>query len=387
MAFLMFGCGVIVAEGSTPLNLTNGTSLLTNIPSAVVPSSNTIVLTKYFNGAVLTNAVLVNSSLGKFCLQLFPTNAPNTVANFLRYVNAGSYKDLVINRSVPNWVIQAGGYNLRYGTNGSPYINPVTPFTNVLVSEAGISNTVGTVAMALSTGSNSATCEWFINLSNNATSLDGTNNGGPFTVFAKVMGSGMSNVVNPIAALPNYDESGSFGAAWSDTPLRNYAAGAGIQIPNLVMIENITPSTVPYYVVNSDTNHFSTQINGTNLVVKYKGLVGKILENPATITAYAADSNGNVVEKSFQVVNQKIYQSIYFPVNYVNYSTNSFNFPNYPTASSGLGVSVQIKSGPAKIANGRIVLTGPGVVIMIANQPGNAVYNAAPAATGYLIIN
>jgi trimeric autotransporter adhesin len=59
--------------------------------------------------------------------------------------------------------------------------------------------------------------------------------------------------------------------------------------------------------------------------------------------------------------------------------SNSGTFALSATASSGLPVSFTVTSGPALLSGADITLTGvPGTVVILASQPGNAVYNAAP---------
>ena len=91
---------------------------------------------------------------------------------------------------------------------------------------------------------NSATSQWFINLANNASALDGQNGG--FTVFGRVIGSGMA-VVDAIAAVPIFNAGGVF----SDLPLINYTAPNEIRRENLVFttlsasdVTAITPSVL-----------------------------------------------------------------------------------------------------------------------------------------------
>jgi len=52
-----------------------------------------------------------------------------------------------------------------------------------------------------------------------------------------------------------------------------------------------------------------------------------------------------------------------------------------PTASSGLKVTVTVKSGPATISGNTVTLTGTGTVVLAADQAGNANYNAAQEVT------
>src|SRR5579883_2951280 len=53
--------------------------------------------------------VTVDTNFGNFQLELFPADAPQSVANFLSYVTSGKYNDTVVSRSVPQFVVQTGG--------------------------------------------------------------------------------------------------------------------------------------------------------------------------------------------------------------------------------------------------------------------------------------
>jgi peptidyl-prolyl cis-trans isomerase A (cyclophilin A) len=157
----------------------------------------------------------VTTPLGDFSIELFDNITPATVSNFLNYVNAGRYDGILFHRSMPSFVLQTGGYTF----NEAKYrLDPVTTDMPVK-NEFNLSNTRGTIAMAKLGGDpNSATSQWFINLSDNSSHLDGQNGG--FTVFGKVIGDGM-NVVDIIASLKTYTVAGM-----SDFPLNNYTSGA-----------------------------------------------------------------------------------------------------------------------------------------------------------------
>ncbi len=51
-------------------------------------------------------------------------------------------------------------------------------------------------------------------------------------------------------------------------------------------------------------------------------------------------------------------------------------YPLATTASSGLPVTLRVESGPASIVDGTIVVSGPGAVVVTAEQAGNAIYAA-----------
>ena len=155
--------------------------------------------------------VTLTTPLGSFDIRMLEEDAPLTVENFLGYVERGDYDGTFIHRSVPGFIIQGGGYTF-IPPNSAPHIDTQDP----VVNEFGVSNTRGTVTMAkLGNDPNSATSEWFVNLSDNAENLDNQNGG--FTVFGVVINDGMT-VVDAIAALPTE----SFGGAFTDTPTINY---------------------------------------------------------------------------------------------------------------------------------------------------------------------
>lgn len=188
--------------------------------------------------------VLVKTSLGNFEVNLYDQTTPANVANFLSYVNNGSYQNTIVHRTEKGFVAQAGGFRFS-GNNAAPFTAVATQAA--VKNEPKWSNVRGTIAMAKVSGNaNSATNQWFINLADNSSNLDLQNSG--FTVFGQVTGTGME-VVDAIAALPNQF---STIANFTSLPLRNYsAADAQAKVPvtaaHLVVIESIT-------VINNDVN-------------------------------------------------------------------------------------------------------------------------------------
>jgi len=130
-----------------------------------------------------------NSNMGAFCIELFEFHTPITTANFLTYINNGSYTNGVFHRSEPGFIIQGGRY--RVVTNaGQKSLVSVTKLP-AIQNEFKIHNTRGTVAMAkIPDNPNSASSEWFVNLTDNSSILDAQNGG--FTVFGRVIFDGMA---------------------------------------------------------------------------------------------------------------------------------------------------------------------------------------------------
>lgn len=171
--------------------------------------------------------------LGDFEVNLFDKATPKTVENFLKYVEEGAFEDTIVHRSVPDFVVQGGGYKYP----GSLPLKAVTPHPAV-TNEPVYSNRRGTIAMAkVGNNPNSATNQWFFNLKDNSGNLDRQNGG--FTVFGQVMGNGMA-IIDAMAALSRFNKGGAF----TDLPLRNYTAddhadNVKITDEHFVLIQNI----------------------------------------------------------------------------------------------------------------------------------------------------
>lgn len=155
-------------------------------------------------GAAEAQEVHIQTSLGEIDVALDAAHAPKAVANFLRYAREGHFDGTMIYRVVPGFVLQMGSYEPN--GNSRPTHEPIP-----LESANGLLNTRGTLSMARSDDPNSATAEFFINLSDN-TSLDPTEGKTPnttgYAVFGKVV-EGMG-VVDTIAAVPLNGKTGPF---------------------------------------------------------------------------------------------------------------------------------------------------------------------------------
>ena len=131
--------------------------------------------------------VALETTMGNIIVELFPAKAPITTKNFLSYVNLGFYDSTIIHRV--DFVIGMGGY--AEDMKGKPTMSPIKN-----ESKNGMKNLRGTLAMARYDNPDSATSQFFINLSNNA-HLDPSGGGFGYAVFGKVI-SGM-DVVDKIA--------------------------------------------------------------------------------------------------------------------------------------------------------------------------------------------
>ena len=231
---------------------------------------------------------------GVFNAELLANDAPKTVANFLNYVNRGSYTNSIIHRSVPGFVIQGGGF-----TASGNLVAPISA-DGPVQNEFKISNTRGTIAMAKTgAGPNTATNQWFVNLANNAANLDNQNGG--FTVFGRVLGNGMS-VADSIATLIPYDVSGQLGADFTALPL----IGGNLNSNALVVIRTIT--TIPLYPTMAGEKAVVTYTaTNANAMVATGTIVGSTLtltgvaSGAANVTVRAADVNNSAAQVVFAV--------------------------------------------------------------------------------------
>lgn len=144
--------------------------------------------------------VMLETSLGEVLVELDPAKAPASVANFLEYVKVGFYDGVIFHRIIPGFMAQTGGFSTSYQRR--PAMRPI-----VNESNNGLKNLRGTLSMARTMRPDSATSQFFINLSDNA-NLDGSPNVPGYAVFGKVV-KGME-VVDKMAEKPQGERSGPF---------------------------------------------------------------------------------------------------------------------------------------------------------------------------------
>lgn len=104
--------------------------------------------------------VSLHTNFGVIKLQLDAEKAPNTVANFLSYVNDGFYDNTIFHRVIDNFMIQGGGMEPGMGEKTTK--DPIENEAN-----NGLSNKKGSIAMARTMDPHSATAQFFINVADN----------------------------------------------------------------------------------------------------------------------------------------------------------------------------------------------------------------------------
>ena len=209
------------------------------ITSSAVATDNPLVFMDITNNDDISGQVVI---------ELFPDDAPITVENFLSYVNTDFYDSLIFHRVVGDFVIQGGGFdpNLTQMPTNDPIINE---------SFNGLSNLRGTIAMARTFDPNSATSQFYINLTDDNTSLDyqDQDNVG-YCVFGEVT-AGM-DVIDAIAATPTHSRNG-----FQDVPVTNVIITRAfpefemvVEVPETTVAGQPTEATMTFYLAQTDPN-------------------------------------------------------------------------------------------------------------------------------------
>lgn len=140
------------------------------------------------------STVTLETTHGNIVIELHDEKAPETVKNFLNYVNDGFFDGTVFHRVIPNFMIQGGGFM-------PGMVQKKTEAQIKNEADNGLLNNRGTVAMARTNDPHSATAQFFINLKDNAflNHTAATGSGWGYCVFGKVT-DGM-DTVDAIAAV------------------------------------------------------------------------------------------------------------------------------------------------------------------------------------------
>ena len=131
----------------------------------------------------MTQHVELQTNKGTIRIELDDALAPESVRNFLAYVNKGHYNGTVFHRVIEGFMIQGGGF--EPGMEQKPTDAPVRNEAN-----NGLKNDHYTVAMARTSDPHSATAQFFINTKNNAALnfKSESPSGWGYAVFGKVVG-------------------------------------------------------------------------------------------------------------------------------------------------------------------------------------------------------
>jgi peptidyl-prolyl cis-trans isomerase A (cyclophilin A) len=187
------------------------------------------------------------SVLGNFDVLLDPVAAPRSVENFSTYANRGTYDTSFIHRSTTYnpadiQIVQGGGFKLVGGTIEAVPADPPIPL------EAGMANARGTIAMARTDQPDSATSQWYFNVTDNP-GLDFN-----YAVFGRVLGEGLG-VIEAIGDIAVYSASTQQGLFFGQLPL--------IEGQYLVLINSVRVE--PFAITNITRSSNTAEIRWTQL--------------------------------------------------------------------------------------------------------------------------
>jgi len=186
-----------------------------------------LVSTLFIASIIVTNTAMaenikvkMDTNKGSVIIELYPEKAPETVKNFLHYVNEGKYDSTVFHRVVKGFVNQGGGYNHNY-----KLVDTFEPVKNE--ADNGLKNLRGTIAMARKNDPDSARNQFFINTADNKIldHKDKTPTGWGYCVFGEVV-EGM-DVMDRVSRV----KTRGFGPFAADAPL------SPISIRSIVVIK------------------------------------------------------------------------------------------------------------------------------------------------------
>lgn len=233
------------------------------------------------------NIAKFSTIVGDFDVLLHGDAAPVSVSNFISYAAAGRYESTIIHRSTTYnpasiQIVQGGGFVIS--SNSLSAVATGAP----IVLEAGLANSRGTLAMARTSERDSATSQWFFNISGNP-GLDGN-----YAVFGGTIGSGGLSVLDALGSIPVYDVSVDLGSVFSELPLTQPA----LQAAYLVVVHNI--AVVPFRVTGIHPQTKGVRIDWTAL---------------STNTPVKVERMTNLVTGTWQIVSSNNTQATFTDTN------------------------------------------------------------------------
>lgn len=171
-----------------------------------------------------------DTNLLDFDVELFDAALPNTVANFLAYVQDGTYAGTLIHRSTTYnpagiQIVQGGGFALS-----GNQLAPVATRPPIALEAGSGTNARGTIAMARGAATDSATSQFFFNVQANP-ALDGN-----YVVFGAVVGAAGLAALDALGAVTVYDCIVQLGAAFGELPL----TAPSLAPASLVLVNGVT---------------------------------------------------------------------------------------------------------------------------------------------------
>ncbi len=325
----------------------------------------------------------VVQSFGGIDVTLTPSATPQNVANFMTYVNSGAYNCTIIHRSLnagnsastPPYIIQGGGYAL--GAANLPTLIPQNP---PVVNEFSASNQGGTLAMALyGSDINSATNEWFFNVTNNGSAFDG----GKYTVFGNIANDASTAVLANVNQITTFAYNAGTEANFANLPLYNYSCPNTtcplIRPANYVFVTSIKTIGQPTFTAPGVTDA-ATYINSNKAGISPGEIITVFGSNfgstnpsymgPTLATTLQLDSAGNV--KSNLEGTQVTFNGLPGTMDFTSDQQLAVIVPYEIANASTVDLVVSYLGGSSTKATFNVVPTTPGLFTLNQSGQGDA---------------
>lgn len=224
--------------------------------------------------------------------------SPKTVSNFVSYINSSQYINTFFHRLIHGFILQGGGYiwsGDEYQSSSS--ISRVIlqkPINNDF--SISRSNIRGTLAMAkLANSIDSATSQWFFNLSDNSQNLDNQNGG--FTVFGRVLSHVDQLLVDILSSLEIVDTGGVF----SSLPL--YKLGNKLDPTDILRLSGISTyrkDPNDFEIIKADVNLFF--LTETDELIFYPTIASGDIPLNSFVDVRATNLLGESTDQGFDII-------------------------------------------------------------------------------------
>jgi len=373
------------------------------IPNTTVsPNASAFIdLADKFTDPGAEKAARLETVRGNLDLMLYPSLAPEAVANFLAYVDSGDYDGLAFHRlaysnATTPFVLQGG--NMKVST--AP-----TNFTSVgkresPTNEPGISNLRGTISAAKIGGRsssftdgnftisrdenygyvglpNSATTDFFLNPVNNAANLDNQNGG--FTAYGHLTNASLL-ILDQICALPrgSYTDAKSIVVDGSSVPVSDFPINAGAapaDMDNTKAVRVIKASSMPVLSYTVDTvSADKASVVVENGQLKITGLAA----GTRAVNVTARDLDGNTVSQAFTINVTPGFQPPVITKQPVSATVNVAASTKFSVTATGTGLSYQWRRGGASITG----KTDPTLTLTNVQAGDSGLYDVVVTAGG-----
>lgn len=285
-------------------------SLNRGAPAGVVNLAN-----RYTDPSV-SNVVRFITNSGNLDMALFGGSAPNTVANFLTYVNSGAYNNSIFHRETTLAndgiaVLQGGGFTRPTGTYGTfppgqSAIPQAIPTNAAINLENPTGNVRGSIAMARSTNINTATSQFFFNVTNNPSLNDTTPNipDSGYAVFGTLFPDSLQTL-DTLVAFQSTAFDQDFGGSFASLPLRKAPNNQGFVDLPIAPSEYLTITNASVLngiygqitAISANPSLLTASVNGGNLILTPVGTALGTVTITVRITAF----DGTFVEDAFDV--------------------------------------------------------------------------------------